>query len=175
MDTTVHNETEKTEKPAEPVPAGKAAAEEEGTVPADRHRILQIVVLAWAALTVIYGMAVLSGIEKGYYDFVQKSFFFSWPLMECRKAYGIAVVAEGFLLLAVWTRLHGLRKDGPVWLTAFFVLSFFVYLVYRIYLGPSHSGIDVFDSIAYINLGCTAAMIAGSWMYRERAKDVYVR
>ena len=180
METKADNEVAKTEKPAEPAQAGKAAAEVE-EVPADRHRILRIAVLVWAALTIVYGITVISGSKNGFrvidslFNGSHYTIYYSWGLMVCRNAYGIAAVVEGFLLLGVWTRLHGLRKDGPALLTAFFVLSFFVYLVYRVFLSMAHSEVAAFDTVAYINLGCTAAMIAGSWLYRERAKDLYVR
>ena len=178
METKIDNEAVKTEKPAEPVQDGKAAEKKTLT---ERHRVLKIVVLFWAALTIIYGITVISGSKEGYtvHDFLSNgshyTIHYSWSLVVCRNAYGIAAVVEGFLMLGVWTRLNGLRKDGPALLTAFFVLSFFVYLVYRVFLSMAHDEVAAFDTVAYINLGCTAAMIAGSWLYRERTKDLYVR
>ena len=178
MDTKELNEVVKTEKPAEPAQAGKAAAAE---VPADRHRILRIGVLIWAALTIVYGITVISGSKEGFsvpafpWTGTNVTIYYSWGLMLCRNGYGIAAVVEGFLLLGVWTRLHGLRKDGPVLLTAFFVLSFFVYLVYRVFLSMAHSDVEAFDTVAWINLGCTAAVIVGSWLYHDRTRNLYVR
>ena len=177
METKVDYEAVKTETPAEAVPAGMAAKEEEEKAPADWHRILRIVVLAWAVWTVCYGISVISGSKHGFQvaSHTSITIYNSWGLMVCRNVYGIVVAAEGFLLLGVWTRLRGLRKDGPGWLTAFLVLSFFVYLVYRVFLSMGHSEVEALDNIAWTNLACTAAMIAGSWVYRERTKNLYVR
>ena len=179
MDTKDLNEVAKTEKPAVPVQAVKAAEAEDGSVPMDWHRVLRIVVLVWAAITVYYGITVISGSKDGLTVSLTNgshyTIYYSWELVVCRNVYGIAAVTEGFLLLGVWTRLHGLRKDGPALLTAFFVLSFFVYLVYRVFLSMAHSEVKAFDTVAWTNLLFTAAMIAGSWLYRERAKDLYVR
>ena len=180
METKDLNEAAKTEKPAEPAQAGKAAAEAE-EVPADRHRILRIAVLVWAALTIVYGITVISGSKEGFrvpafpWTGTNVTIYYSWGLMAGRNAYGIAAAVEGFLLLGVWTRLHGLRKDGPVLLTAFFVLSFFVYLVYRVFLSMAHSEVAAFDAVAWINLGCTAAAITGSWLYHDRTRSLYIR